>query len=102
VLTVEHRAAPSLPIHLELAQCGESLALQLRGEPPSIPTIPAETSLDECIISILSHSDCPAPASELRALCSVRKATFYERLHDLTREGRLVPSPEGCDLTTAI
>ena len=102
-LTVEHRAAASLPpIHLELAQCGESLALQLRSEPPSISTIPAEASLDERIVSILSHSDRPVPAAELRALCSVRKATFYERLLDLTREGRLVRSPEGYHLTTAI
>ena len=102
-LTVEHRAAPSLPpIQLELAQCGESLALQLRSEPPSILPIPAESSLDERIVSILGHSDRPVPAAELRALCSVRKATFYARLLDLTRDGRLVRSPEGYQLTTAI
>ena len=78
------------------------MALQLRGEPPSIPVIPAESSLDERIVSILGHCDRPVPVAELRALCSVRKATFYARLLDLTREGRLVRSPEGYHLTTAI
>jgi hypothetical protein len=34
----------------------------------------------------------PHPSCEK---CSVRKATFYERLLDLTRDGRLVCSPEG-------
>jgi hypothetical protein len=100
-LTVEHRAAPSLPpIHLELAQCGESLALQLRGERTCIPDTPPAASLDERIVSILSHSDRPVRAAELRAQCSVRKATFYERLLDLTRDGRLVRSPEGYRLST--
>lgn len=102
-LTVEHRAAPSVPpIHLELAQCGESLALQLRSEPTSIPDSLPPGSLDERIVSILSHSDRPVPAAALRALCSVRKATFYARLLDLTRDGRLVRSPEGYHLTTAL
>ena len=100
-LTVEHRAAPSLPpIHLELTQRGESLALQLRSGPTSIPDIPPPASVDERIVSILRHSDRPVPAAQLRALCSVRKATFNARLIDLTRAGRLVRSPEGYHLTT--
>jgi AAA domain len=100
-LTVEHRAAPSPhPIHLELAQCGESLALQLRIERTAIPDTPPQASLDERIVSILSQSDRPVPAAELRALCSVRKATFYARLLDLTRDGHLARSPEGYHLTT--
>jgi AAA domain-containing protein len=101
-LTVEHRAAPSLPpIHLELAQCGESLALRVRTQGTSTPDTPPPASLDERIVSILSHSDRPVPATELRALCSVRKATFYARLLDLTRDGRLVRSPDGYHLSTA-
>lgn len=100
-LTVEHRAAPSLPpIHLELTQCGESLALQLRTPHTSTPEIPPPASLDERIVSILSHSDRPVPAAQLRALCSARKATFYARLLDLTRDGRLVRSPDGYHLST--
>lgn len=100
-LTVEHRAAPSLPsIQLELTQSGESLALQLRT--PCISTLepPPPASLDERIVSILSHSDRPVPAAQLRALCSARKATFYARLLDLTRDGRIVRSPDGYHLST--
>jgi hypothetical protein len=77
ILAVEHRAAPSLPpIHLELTQCGESMALQLRTSSISTPDTPPPASLDERIVSILSHSDRPVPAAQLRALCSARKATF--------------------------
>jgi hypothetical protein len=100
-LTVEHRAAPSLPpIHLELAQRGESLALQLRSAVESASEVPPPSSIDERILDALSHADRPVPASELRALCSARKATFYARLEDLTRAGRLMRSPQGYRLAT--
>ena len=52
------------------------------------------SSVDQRILSALGQSDAPVPAAELRALCSIRKATFYARLLDLTRTGRLVRSPE--------
>jgi len=95
-LTVEHRAAPSMPpIHLELAQRGESLALELRTAADSASEIPPPSSVNERILYALSHADRPVPASELRALCSVRKATFYAQLDELARSGRLVRSPEG-------
>jgi hypothetical protein len=95
-LTVEHRAAPSMPpTDLELAQCGESLALELRASVQPIPESPSPTSVDEQIVNALRDADHPLSATELRALCSVRKATFYARLEDLTRAGRLVRSPEG-------
>jgi hypothetical protein len=95
-LTVEHRAAPSMPpIDLELAQRGESLALEVRATAQPAPEAPSPTSVDERIINALSDADHPLSAGELRALCSVRKATFYARLEDLTRAGRLLRSPEG-------
>jgi hypothetical protein len=98
-LTVEHRAAPSRPpIHLELAQRGESLALELRttdtatvSDAESSPPV----SVDERIVNALRHTARPIPARELRALCSVRKASFYARLLELTRSGRLLRSAEG-------
>ncbi len=95
-LTVEHRAAPSLPpIDLELAQRGECLALEIRASAqPNLET-PSPTSVDERIINALRDADHPLSAPELRALCSVRKATFYARLEDLTRAGHLTRSPDG-------
>jgi hypothetical protein len=83
------------PIHLELAQRGESLALELRTAADSASEIPPPSSVNERILYALSHADRPVPASELRALCSVRKATFYAQLDELARSGRLVRSPEG-------
>jgi len=101
-LTVEHRAAPSMPpIDLELAQRGESLALEIRAAAQLTPEPPSPTSVDEQIINALSDADHhPLSAAQLRALCSVRKATFYSRLEDLTRAGRLLRSPEGYRLAT--
>lgn len=95
-LTVEHRAAPSLPpIDLELAQHGESLALEIRSSAQPIPEPPSPTSVDERIIHALRDAAHPLSAAELRVLCSARKSTFYARLEDLTRAGRLLRSPEG-------
>jgi len=101
-LSVEHRAAPSMPpIDLELAQRGESLALETRPSAQPTPEAPSPTSVDERIINALSDADQPLSAAELRVLCSVRKATFYARLEDLTRAGRLLRSPEGYCLAPA-
>ena len=100
-LTVEHRAAPSMPVlNLELAQRGESLALQLRTAAGCDSEVPQPSSVDERILSALSHSPRPVPAAELRALCSVRKATFYARLTELTSSGRLLRSCDGYLLAT--
>jgi len=59
-LTVEHRAAVSMPmVALELGQRGEALALQVRADSESVPD-PTPTSVDERIVSALS--DCERAA----------------------------------------
>jgi hypothetical protein len=99
-LTVEHRAAPSVtPIALELAQRGDSLALEIRPPAHSAET-PAPTSPEERILNALGRTDRPVPAAELRAQCCLRKATFYAQLDELTRSGRLVRSAAGYRLAT--
>ena len=102
-LSVEHRAAPSLPsISLELLQRGESLALALRvaAAVDSVDDAPASASVDERIIDALRQVDHPLSATELRARCAVRKATFYARVTQLIGEGRLVHSAGGYSLPT--
>lgn len=102
-LTVEHRAAPSLaPIDLELAQCGESLALGIRAAAQPAPEPPPPTSVDERIVHALSRADRPLSAAQLRAVCSARKSTFYARLEELTLAGRISRSSEGYRLAAAI
>ena len=94
-LTVEHRAAPSLPpVALELVQRGEALALQLRTG-SSAATPPPPSSIDERITQALLTADRPVPVAELRELCRVRNATLHERLTVLTRSGQLLRDDHG-------
>jgi AAA domain len=94
-LTVEHRAAPSLPpIALELVQRGNSLALEIR-PPANAEQAPAPSSVAERILNALGRADGFVSAADLRAQCCVRKATFYAQLDELTRSGRLVRSADG-------
>ncbi len=93
-LTVEHRAAPSVPaVALDLAQRGEALALEVIVS--GAPAEPAPTSLDERITTALAGSSHPLSIADLRAACRVRNATLYERLAALTSAGRLAKAAEG-------
>jgi len=97
-LTVEHRAAPSVPaVALALAQRGDALALHVverRAEPE-----PQPTSVDERITRALADAGRPLPLAEIRAACRVRNATLCERLAALTAAGRLVRADDGYQLT---
>jgi hypothetical protein len=94
-LTVEHRAAPSIPpVALELAQRGEALALEIRTM-ASTPEITPPSSIDERILSALANSDRPMPIAELRTVCRVRNATLRERLIAMTRAGQLLRDDQG-------
>jgi RecA-family ATPase len=97
-LTVEHRAAPSVPeIALELDQRGDALALHVverRAEPE-----PQPTSVDERITRVLADAGRPLPLAELRAACRVRNSTLCEHLSALTAAGRLVRADDGYQLT---
>src|SRR5215470_15414324 len=86
-LTVEHRAAPSLPtLTLELAKHAHAVALGIVER--STSTKPKATSLDERIISALTGVNHALPFAELRALCRSRNATVYNRLDALVAAGR--------------
>jgi len=94
-LTVEHRAAPSVPaLSLELAQRGDALALDVaaRGAPRDAPP-PA--SVDDRITRALADAAGPVTLAALRASLRIRNATLYERLAALTAAGALVRSPDG-------
>jgi AAA domain len=94
-LTVEHRAAPSVPaVALELTQRGDALALEVieRGADPE-PAAP--TSVDERITSALAGSLGPVSLTALRGTLRIRNATLYERLAALTSSGAVVRSAEG-------
>ena len=93
-LTVEHRAAASLPeMALELAQCSDALALEVR--PSGAASTPPPSSVDERITAALMSANRALPIAQLRAICRVRNATLHERLTALTQSGRLVRDAEG-------
>jgi hypothetical protein len=97
-LSVEHRAAPSIPsMALQLAQRGDALALEVLDR--RTPQTPVPSSVDERIAAALTDADRPLPFSELRTRCRVRTATLYERLAALTAVGRLLRSDQGYRLT---
>jgi hypothetical protein len=96
-LTVEHRAAPSMPaLTLELAKHTHAVALNVV-ERPTSPNL-RQASVDDRIIAALTGIDLPLPFAELRALCRTRSATVYDRLDALVAIGRLVKSPDGYHL----
>ncbi len=97
ILSVEHRAAPSIPpVSLELAQRGDALALEVADR--RAPVTPAANSLDERITSALAETGQPLPFADLRSRCRVRAATLYERLTALADGGRIVKAGNGYSL----
>ena len=93
-LTVEHRAAASVPaVALDLAQRGDALALEVieRGAPAESAPI----SVDERITTALSRAGGPMPLPDLRAACRLRNATLCARLAALTADGRVTRSGDG-------
>ena len=99
ILSVEHRAAPSMPpVSLELAQRGDALALEVIDR--RSPVTPASNSLDERITTALAETGQPLPFADLRSRCRVRAATLYERLAALADGGRIVKAGAGYRLTS--
>ena len=94
ILSVEHRAAPSMPpVSLELAQRGDALALEVIDR--RSPVTPASNSLDERITTALAETGQPLPFADLRSRCRVRAATLYERLAALAEGGHIVKAGDG-------
>jgi AAA domain len=99
ILSVEHRAAPSMPsVSLELAQRGDALALEVIDR--RSPVTPASNSLDERITTALAETGQPLPFADLRSRCRVRAATLYKRLAALAEGGRIVKAGDGYRLTS--
>ena len=98
-LTVEHRAAASMPpVNLELVGHHDALALQVVAPPTEVTQPAAQASIDERIVTALADTIQPAPFSELRRLCRVRNATLYQRLPALIADGRIIKSDNGYQL----
>ena len=100
-LTVEHRAAPSIPpLTLELATNRVGVALRVVDR--STPSVEPPSSIDERIIAILAESQEPIPFPKLRGQCRARSATVHQRLAALTLAGRVSKSPLGYRLVGGV
>jgi hypothetical protein len=96
-LAIEHRAAASVPaVHLELAQRGDALALEVAAH--VAPSALEPTSLDDRILRALTDAGRPLPQAALRAACRVRTATLGEHLTALVGAGRIVKNDAGYQL----
>ena len=97
-LTVEHRAAPSVPtVSLSLASAGDALALQVIER--TAPVEPPAASADERITAALAGADQPLSVPELRSACRIRTATLYARLAALSEQGLVTKSTAGYALS---
>ena len=95
-LTVEHRAAASIPgVALELTQRDNALALEAVQPDRQSERNAGPTSVDQRITEALTDGEQSRPFSELRQACRVRTATLYERLAAMTAAGLVIKSPEG-------
>lgn len=98
-LSVEHRAAPSIPsVTLELVERAQALALEVREQPLPAPAASEPLSVDDRIAKALAEASQPQPFSNLRSLCRIRTATLCQRLTAMTSDGRVVKSADGYHL----
>jgi hypothetical protein len=98
LLTVEHRAAPSLTgLVLELETQDHAVALKLV-DPSSPPPDPAPPTAEQRIEQALAASSTPLSLHELRSASRMRTATLCQTLATLTASGRVLKSEPGYSL----
>jgi AAA domain len=97
LLTVEHRAAPSINgVALELRADGDALALHVVDRVPDpLPEREATPSAVDRIEHALAHAAGPLHLRQLRPLCRLRMATLCDALTTLRTEGRVVKAAGG-------
>lgn len=95
-LSIEHRAAPSLPpLALELHTNQDALALRVLEEPPPQP----RASPRRRVIEVLCQADQPMTRRALRAACRMRATTVGKTLAELIAIGRVREDSSGYRLT---
>lgn len=98
-LSVEHRAAPSpQDIALELLTNGPALALSIPAAPPSSDPF-AAPSAEQRILTAMRDANRPLSIHQLRHLCRIRTATLCDTLASLRRQGRVLHTRDGYQLS---
>jgi hypothetical protein len=97
LLTVEHRAAASMPaIALELRNAGGGVALHIVEQVPPDTQTPSAPS--ERVENALAQAATPLSLRALRAACRMRTATVSATLNELKQRGRVVDVDGGYQL----
>lgn len=98
-LSIEHRAAPSSNgLALELQTRGAALALHLV-EATTTSSEPAEKKHAALVIEALASSAQPLTVAEIARRCPMRTQRLYRLLADLVRDGCVVRTEHGYDVT---
>lgn len=97
LLTIEHRAAPSLAgLPLSLITEGDTFALRL--EQPKTATQPQTATPAERVVHTLAAAGRPLSAAAVRTSCRVRMQTVCAVLADLTATGRVRRTLDGYEI----
>lgn len=102
VLSVEHRAAPSIEaLGLALVTHRDRLALEITGDLPAAG--PSEPSLTPAqrVEQALDVAAEPLALRDLRRACRIRTASLCDALAELVREGRVTKTAAGYALADA-
>ncbi len=100
-LTIEHRAAAEqndLPLTLQGANDQLALCMLENRPPPKPPRSPAH----EQILDALANAESPLVFSVLRQACRMRTETFCNLLAEMQQQGKVVKTPNGYQLVSAV
>jgi hypothetical protein len=96
-LSVEHRAAPSIPnISLQLAEVDDAVALAIAARRPATSVV--EPTVAQKIEQYLAAATSPLSVAQLRELCRARNATMVSALAALAGAGRITKTTAGYSL----
>ena len=102
MLTVEHRAAPSIaavPLQLEIAGDAVALAVIHHGEPIAAVAAVSPLTTEQKIEQHLAAAPAPLAIAVLRKLCRTRNATLAAALAALVAAGRIRKDAAGYAIT---
>lgn len=101
-LTIEHRAAASVPdIPVALQSRNNHLALSVLELQPSSTRTPATNSAIDRVEQVLAQTSTPLPFSALRQACRIRTERLSKALVELKQKGRVIKTVHGYQLKTA-
>jgi hypothetical protein len=99
-LTVEHRAAPSIPaLALRLATCENCVALEIVDRPDLVSPPPQQSS-QQRVENVLAEASTPLSIKELRQACRIRTSTLCHVVAVLADAGRITKTGAGYQIAS--